>query len=192
MAHTKKRKTASARRTTNAGRRTTKKNNPAKMHHRRRTHRSNPAGMGVTDLVALGGGAMLGGAVPTVISQAVLKEKNTGLMGYAANIAATFLLAWGAAKVAKGQLGASFAKGILAGGIGSVIKRAITDYSLLGQYGQTLGLGDYMVANFTNPPRVADGLNSPMYQIPDGWAPTTVIQSSAPGMGCYGGGPLYG
>lgn len=185
VAKTKRRKNASARRKTNAGRRTTRRN-PAVRHHRR-GHRRNPAGMGVTDLLALGGGAVVGGALPKVASQAILGSKNTGWMGYLSNIAGTMILSWGAHKFAKGPMGASFAKGILAGGIGQVLSRMISDYSLLGSYGTTLGLGDYMVSNFASPQWLPDALNSPMVNPPNGWTyqPPAAAVVAGTGMGMY-------
>lgn len=146
--------------------------------------------MNLTDLVALGGGAVVGGTLPTVATQAILGGKNTGVMGYAANLAATFLLAWGVNRFSKGKTGHTFSMGIVAGGIGSVIKRAITDYSILGSFGQQLGMGDYMVSNWVTPQRMVDGLNSAMVEIPNGWGPQMIAAPAANGMGCYA--PLYG
>lgn len=192
MAKTRRRKSTSARRHTNAGHRRTKRRaNPARRTHRRR----NPGSFGgVTDLVALGGGAVIGGSIPSIATQAVLGSKNTGVLGYLSNLAATFLIAWGVGKVAKGKTGHTLSMGIIAGGIGSVIKRAITDYSILGSFGAQLGMGDYMVSNFVTPQRVADGLNSPMVEYPMGWGQPAQIAApagAAGGMGCFGP-PLYG
>lgn len=171
-----------------AGRPRKKKSNPARRH---RPRRSNPGGMNVTDLVALGGGAVVGGTLPTVATQAILGAKNTGPLGYLANLAATFLLAWGVGRFSKGKTGHTFSMGIIAGGIGSVIKRAITDYSILGSFGQQLGMGDYMVSNWVTPQRMVDGLNSAMVEVPQGWGPgPQMIAAPANGMGCYS--PLYG
>src|SRR6185369_1932420 len=184
----RKKKTATGQRHhKNAG--TRRKKNPAgRRGHRRR---SNPAGVGlnVTDLVALGGGAVVGGTLPTVATQAILGAKNSGAIGYLANLAATFVLAWGVNRFSKGKTGHTFSMGIIAGGIGSVIKRAITDYSILGSFGQQLGMGDYMVSNWVTPQRMVDGLNSAMVEIPNGWGTPAMIAApagAAGGMGCYG------
>lgn len=147
----------------------------------------------MSDMLALGGGAVLGGTLPTVASQAVLGSKNTGWMGYLANLAGTFMLAWGASKFVKGKQGNTLTMGIIAGGIGSVIKRAITDYSLLGGYGQQLGFGDYQVSHFVSPQRLPDALYSAEVQNPGGpWAPTMIAApvAAGDGMGMYQ--PLYG
>lgn len=193
VARTKRRKASVRRRS--AGRRVARRrSNPGVVRHHRR-HRRNPGTLGfnVQDMLALGGGAVLGGTLPTVASQAVLGAKNTGWMGYLSNLAATFLLAWGAGRFVKGKQGSTLVMGIVAGGIGSVIKRAITDYSILGSYGQQLGFGDYMVSNWVAPQRMVDGLYSAEVQIPAGWAPTTIaapMTSAGDGMGMYA--PLYG
>ncbi len=193
VAKTRRKKNTSARRHTSAGHRTKKRANPGRRGHRRR---SNPGGVGlnVTDLVALGGGAVVGGTLPTVATQAILGSKNNGFMGYAANLAATFVLAWGVNRFSKGKTGHTFSMGIIAGGIGSVIKRAITDYSILGSFGQQLGMGDYMVSNWVTPQRMVDGLNSAMVEVPNGWGAPAMIAApagAAGGMGCFGP-PLYG
>jgi len=194
VASTKRKKKATGRRHASAGPRMKKRTNPGRRGHRRR---SNPAGVGlnVTDLVALGGGAVVGGTLPTVATQAILGAKNSGAIGYLANLAATFVLAWGVNRFSKGKTGHTFSMGIIAGGIGSVIKRAITDYSILGSFGQQLGMGDYMVSNWVTPQRMVDGLNSAMVEIPGGgWGAPAMIAApagAAGGMGCYGP-PLYG
>lgn len=120
----------------------------------------------------------------------ILGNKNTGWFGYLSNLAGTFLLAWGASRFAKGKMGSTLTMGIVAGGIGQVISRAITDYSILGSYGQQLGFGDYMVSNWVTPQRMVDGLNSAQIEIPGGWAPTTMIAAPAGMSGMYD--PLYG
>ena len=188
MAATKRRKKKATGRRPSAGTRSRKRANPGRRGHRRR---SNPGGFGsVTDLVALGGGAVVGGSIPSIAAQAVLGSKNTGAIGYLSNLAATFALAWGVNRFARGATAKTFAMGIIAGGIGSVIKRAITDYSILGSFGQQLGMGDYMVSNWVTPQRMVDGLNSAQIEIPNGWGPQMIAAPAQQGMGCYS--PLYG
>lgn len=142
----------------------------------------------MSDMLALGGGAVLGSTLPKVASQMVLGARNTGWLGYLSNIIGTFGLAWVVGRFAKGKNGATLTMGIVAGGIGQVISRAISDYSILGSYGQQLGFGDYMVSNWVTPQRMVDGLNSAMIEIPNGWTPTTVIQAPQGVSGYAGGG----
>ena len=108
----------------------------------------------------LGGGAVVGASVPKLASQAVLGSKNTGAMGYLANLAGTGLLAWAAHQFMPRQR--MFAVGILAGGIGQVISRVIGDYTSFGSYLNGAGMGDYMAANWVTPQLLPDALNSAM------------------------------
>lgn len=147
--------------------------------------------MNVAEMVSLGGGAVLGSTLPKVASQFVLGGQNTGLLGYFSNLAGTFLLAWASSRFVRGKNGSTLTMGIIAGGIGQVISRAISDYSILGSYGQQLGFGDYMVSNWVTPQRMVDGLNSAMVEIPSGWAPTTVIQAPAGVAGLPAGMAMY-
>jgi hypothetical protein len=72
-------------------------------------------------------------------------------------LASTLLLTWAGGAFVRNR---AFPAGILAGGIGGLLKRIITDYSLVGSFGAQLGLGDYMVSNWVTPQRVIDGWNS--------------------------------
>lgn len=126
------------------------------VRHRRRT---NPAGYQWGDVFGLGAGAVVGSAGSSAITQLVLSTSNNGMVGYLGNLVTTFLLAW------VGGMGPfrrfrGFAPGILAGGIGALMKRVIADYSLLGGYGAQLGMGDYMVSNWVTPQRLAADFRS--------------------------------
>jgi hypothetical protein len=185
MAKTKRRKKASAPRSNSAGRRRTKKN-PG---HRRRSQR-NPAGYGISEILALGGGAVIGGTVPSLASQAVLGAKNTGAMGYLANLAGTGILAWAAHRFVPRQK--FLAAGILAGGVGAVLRRALTDYTFVGGYLNNAGMGDYMASNWVTPQRLPNALDNAMAE--NGYqAPQIVMASAAAGAGVGGliGAPLY-
>jgi hypothetical protein len=86
-----------------------------------RRRRRNPSigGFSGSELFKLGIGAA-GGAIGTrYLTQVILGDKNTGAMGYGANLAAAIGLAWAAAKFA----GPDIAKGVAAGGISSLILR---------------------------------------------------------------------
>jgi hypothetical protein len=141
--------------------------NPARRHHRRRHvvnrgHRRrqhNPAGFGWGGVVELGVGAVVGSSGSSALTQLVLGTSNTGAMGYGVNFLTTLVLSWvgsmGPLRKFKG-----FAPGILAGGIGSLIRRVIADYSLLGGYTAQLGMGDYMVSNWVAPQRLISDFRS--------------------------------
>lgn len=114
--------------------------------------------MNASELFKLGIGAA-GGAIGTrYLTQAVLGDKNTGAMGYGANLAAAIALAWAAAKFA----GADIAKGVAAGGISALIMRlwsekvAGTSPAALSGYLGDLdfssdGLGAYISSGFPLP-----------------------------------------
>jgi hypothetical protein len=174
----------------NAGRRRTHHmiNRARRRHHnpghRRRTVRRhhNPAGFSWGDAFGLGAGAVVGSAGSSGLSQLVLGVNNTGAMGYGVNLISTIILAF------VGSMGPfkrfrGFAPGILAGGIGSLMRRIIADYSLLGGYSASLGMGDYMVANWVTPQRLtADYRSLTDATVGQGqWglqAPSAVISSS--------------
>jgi hypothetical protein len=84
----------------------------------------------------------VGGVGATQLPQLVLSTSNTGAIGYLANMAATGILAAAAHMLMKGNK--ALVAGIIAGGVGATIKRIIGDYSLLGSYGASLGMGDYL------------------------------------------------
>jgi hypothetical protein len=128
--------------------------NRHRVHHRRR---HNPGGVRWADLFVLGGGALVGSTLSSAGTQLVLGTSNTGAMGYAGNLIATLVLSWLGGMVVRNR---SFPAGILAGGIGSLMRRIIADYSLLGGYTAQLGMGDYMVANWVTPQRLASDFRS--------------------------------
>lgn len=135
--------------------------NRSRRHHtmHRRRHHSNPAGYGWGGVFELGAGAVVGSTLSSAGTQLVLGTSNTGFVGYAGNLISTLVLSWlgsmGPLRKFKG-----FAPGILAGGIGGLIKRIISDYSLFGGYTASLGMGDYMVANWVTPQRLTADFRS--------------------------------
>jgi hypothetical protein len=153
---------------------------PNRIHHRRR----NPmgAGWGAQITSAL---YIIAGAVGSRLgTNAVLGSKNTGFLGYGANLAAGGILAW----IAKGVLkNAQAAREVFSGAVVGVVLRLFSDYTPFGTYTSQLGMGDYLVSNWVAPQRYANALHSAQIEIPTGWAPTTVIQSAAPPAGSGGG-----
>lgn len=165
-------------------RRRSRKSNPfvstRSRRHSVRRRRSNPsiAGFAGSELVKLGLGAA-GGAIGTrYLTQVVLGDKNTGGMGYAANIASAIALAYGAAKFA----GSDIAKGVAAGGLASVILRiwnekvsGTSPAALSGYMGDldfsSDGLGAYISSGFPLP--TVSGQNGNYLSVPAGysWGP---------------------
>ena len=89
---------------------------------KRNGRRRNPfavAGHSAFSIVKLAAGG-LGGAVGTrALTQLVMKDKNDGLTGYAANIAVALLLGFGAGKF----LGTEVGTGVMVGGLASTTQR---------------------------------------------------------------------
>ena len=133
---------------------------------------------------------IIAGAVGSKLgAQMVLGSKNTGVLGYGANLGAGALLAWGTKAVLKN---AAAARAVFAGSVVQVVLRLIADYTPFGQYTAQLGMGDYLASNWVTPQRYVDGLHSAQVQIPGGWAPTVVASSGVPaGMGAYDGSGAY-
>ena len=176
MAATKKskKKKASAYKKQNAGRRSMKKKS-----YRRPRH--NPAGFAMRDILWLGAGAVVAPPVTGGVTQMILGAGNTGPMGYAVNLAATGLLAYVAHMFVKNK---AFAAGILAGGVGSVIRRVISDYTPYGSFLSSSGVGDYMIQNSAVMQRLPDALSSAQVENPGGpWAQPAPVPISSAGAG---------
>ncbi len=180
------------RRKSNPGRR--RQSNPGIARRHSRRHR-NPAGYQWTDLFILGGGALVGSTLSLAGTQMILQSNNTGVMGYAGNLLSTLILAWLGGMVTKNR---AFPAGILAGGVGAIMRRIISDYSLFGGYTSQLGMGDYMVSNWVTPQRLTSDFRSlTEANVGQGqWgfqaAPAMAISSSgvsATGMGLEGSHP---
>ena len=83
---------------------------------------------------------------------------------------------------------------VLAGGVASIISRAIQDFGLLGPYSAQAGLGDYLVSDFLAPQTLSNGLQSAQLNKPS-WAAAPVIPVNVAGAGAgvagITGGNLY-
>jgi hypothetical protein len=183
--------------TTKKHHRRPKQNAGRRKHHRngRRMHR-NPFGGGWSNEISQALFVIAGAVGSKLGAQFVLGTSNTGVMGYAGNLAVGGALALATKAVLKNPKAAA---AVFSGSVVEVILRMIGDYTPFGSYVSGLGMGDYFASNWVAPQRYTDALNSANVQIPAGWAPTTVIQSAAPpsavGMGSDsiygGGGSLY-
>jgi hypothetical protein len=186
MAATKKhKKKASAHKKHNAGR--PRHHTTRKMSHHRRRH--NPAGFAMRDILWLGAGAVVAPPVTGAATQMILGASNTGALGYAVNLAATGLLAWIANMFVKNR---AFAAGILAGGVGSVMRRVISDYTPYGSFLAGSGVGDYMIQNSAVMQRLPDALSSAQVENPGGpWAQAAPTPVSSAGVADYYGSLGY-
>jgi hypothetical protein len=169
------------------------KSNPARHHSKKyvaRRHRRNVGGgmSGLTPMVTNAVFVIVGALGTKLATQAVLGTNNVGLVGYAGNAASGGVLWFLATKVMKNQAAAN---GIIAGTIVQIVLRIIHDYTPFGQYVAQLGMGDYQMQSFVTPQVLLDPYRNADIQIPNGWAPRTVIQApaAAPAAGM---GNLYG
>jgi hypothetical protein len=124
-----------------------RRKNPAGRTHRRKNamhHRQRNPGMFGTpkDWLSLGAGAVVGGLGATTLPQLVLSSSNTGPVGYLGMAASTAILAV-AGHMLFGK-NVMLTSGIIAGGAGALIKRILGDYTPLGQYLGSSGMGDYL------------------------------------------------
>lgn len=207
MAKTRRRRShahRTRRRATNRARRTNpvrrRRRNTMRRYNTRRSHR-NPFGGSwgaeiMTATVALGGfvASKLG-------AQTVLGANNTGPMGYLATIAVGGVGAWVIGGPMKNKKAAA---SFFTGSVIAVVAKVIQDYTPLGSYLQSAGVGDataagfgaYMPSGFLTPQFYSDPTRSADIRYPAQlMGPSAVIASAAPPadmQASAGMGSLYG
>ena len=125
---------------------------------------------------------LVAGAVSTqMLTQMVLGANNTGLMGYAGNGVAGFILSFAASKLLKQP---KVGRAIFKGAILQIVLRAIRDYTPFGSVTANLGMGDYIASNWVTPQIYADPNNSAMVVPPNGWG-TPAPPAGAKGVSGY-------
>ena len=169
-------------------RRTRRRRNPV-VRHRRHSYRRNPLGAGWGQTFMEGSAVLAGILGSKYLAQMVLGTSNTSFVGYAANLAVGGIGGWAAGSLLKKpKLGQSF----FVGSVIEVIVRVLEDYTPVGAFIQSVGVGDYFASNFVTPQHYVNPLNSAQVGIPAGWAPTTVIQSASAPAGSLAGIPNSG
>jgi hypothetical protein len=154
----------------------------------RRGRRRNPGGTfgSPMDWLSLGAGAIGGGLGATSLPQLVLGSNNSGPVGYLAMAASTAILAVAAHMLFKRNI--MLTSGVIAGGTGALIKRIIGDYTPLGQYLGTSGMGDYLT-NFNFPvPQIIGGNGNTSLGTP-GSIPVSVAGAGMSSMSLIGRPP---
>ncbi len=132
---------AAAKKKSNGGRKRHRKSNPVTKSRRR--HR-NPSGLAATigspkDLITGGMAGLVSAIATRQLPQMILNDKNTGVEGYAANIATALLAAWGAGTF----LGPAAGRGALIGGMVIVLDRVLSEQvSPIASYLSLSGVGD--------------------------------------------------
>lgn len=134
-----------ARRSNAAPRRPRRRRNPRRGYFAARRRHSNPRGGGRIFGLLTKAGYTIGGAVGTrALTQAILGQQNSGMMGYAANAAAAFILGMAGGKI----FGKDAGQFITIGGFVGIVMRLIQEFTQLGKVVnlQLSGLGDYSFA----------------------------------------------
>lgn len=172
-------------------------------HHKGRVkHRRNAAGSstggGIVPIVTNAVFVIVGALGSKLATQAVLGSNNTGIVGYAGNLAIGAAMWMLTEHVMKNRAASS---GVIAGTIVQVLLRVINDYTPFGSYVNQLGMGDYQMQSFVTPQVLVDPWNSAQIMLPNGWAPQTIAPppaaaalpaAGAPaGMSGFYGGSLY-
>ena len=130
-------------------------------------------------LFLVGGGAGFFGS--KMITQAIMRSSNTGVVGYVGNAAVTAGLALIAHMIPPTR---KFSTPILAGGVLQIIFRALMDNTQIGTVLSSSGMGDYQMQNFVTPQRLVAPLDSAQIEIPTGWgspAPIAISTAAPPG-----------
>jgi hypothetical protein len=162
----------------------------------RRSYRRNPGTGSIGEVVTNATFVIVGALGSKLGAQLVLGTNNTGVVGYAGNLAFGGILWFLADKVMKNKTAAS---GIIAGTVAQLILRLINDYTPFGSYVSQLGMGDYQMQSYVTPQILTDPTNNSNILIPNGWgapalpAPAASSRSSS-GMGAatYDNGGLFG
>lgn len=105
--------------------------NPGRRYARLRCYRRNP-GLGSATNLVKSSLYIIAGAVGTrSLTQMVLKDKNTGVMGYVANAVGSFILGFAASKVFKSK---EIGTMVTVGGMTGLVLRILQDVTPIGQY----------------------------------------------------------
>jgi hypothetical protein len=129
---------------------------------------------------AIGVGA---GAIGSkLLTQMILGANNVSWTGYLGNAVATGLLGFGTHAVTKSK---ELAAAVVVGGATQILLRMITDMTPFGSVVSGTGLGDYQIANFWMPPRLA-APGTATYNT--NWMPAPVaapVPANTAGLGSY-------
>jgi hypothetical protein len=149
-----------------ARRRNTGRRNYGRRHTRRNMGRRNPGTGSIGEVVTTSTFVLVGALGSKLGAQLVLGSNNTGVVGYAGNLAIGGVLWFITDKVMKNKTAAS---GVIAGTVAQLILRLINDYTPFGSYLQSLGMGDYQMQSYATPQILTDPTNNSNLLIPNGW-----------------------
>lgn len=190
---TKRRRSNTKHRRTNpapAARRTRRRSTGRRRNSsRRRTARRNPSMGGVSNLIVSAGYAIAGAVGSKYLTQMVLGSSNTGMMGYGANLAASFIAGKAVGMFTKNKQAEN---SVILGGVIMTVVRILSDLTPLGATLQQYGLGDYEASTWLSPARYIDGAKSAAVDIPTALRPQMVPAKGAGMSGLRGlGGGTY-
>ena len=184
----------------NHRRRSTRRNAPRRMNRRRNTgrrnygrrhtrrnmgRRRNPGTGSIGEVVTTSTFVLVGALGSKLGAQLVLGSNNTGVVGYAGNLAIGGVLWFITDKVMKNKTAAS---GVIAGTVAQLILRLINDYTPFGSYLQNLGMGDYQMQSYVTPQILTDPTNNSNLLIPNGWGAPAIAAPAATSTRAKGGG----
>jgi len=147
-------------------------------HSHRKSYRRNPGTGSIGEVVTTSTFVLVGALGSKLGAQLVLGSNNTGVVGYATNLAVGGALWFLTDKVMKNKTAAS---GVIAGTVAQLILRLINDYTPFGSYVSSLGMGDYQMQSFVTPQILVDPMNNADIQIPAGWGPAVAALPAATG-----------
>jgi len=191
--------------TTHHRRRSTRRNtgmarrrNYGRRHTRRNYgRRRNPGTGSIGEVITTSTFVLVGALGSKLGAQLVLGSNNTGVVGYAGNLAIGGVLWFLTDKVMKNKTAAS---GVIAGTVAQLILRLINDYTPFGSYVSQLGMGDYQMQSYVTPQILTDPTNNSNLLIPNGWgapapalaAPAASANARGVGAASYDNGGLFG
>ena len=167
--------------------------------HTRRNYgrRRNPGTGSIGEVITTSTFVLVGALGSKLGAQLVLGSNNTGVVGYAGNLAIGGVLWFLTDKVMKNKTAAS---GVIAGTVAQLILRLINDYTPFGSYVSQLGMGDYQMQSYVTPQILTDPTNNSNLLIPNGWgapapalaAPAASANARGVGAASYDNGGLFG
>ncbi len=139
-----------------------------KRSNRRRHTRRNPSMGGVTNLLVSAAYAVGGAVGSKYLTQLVLGASNVGYVGYAANLAASFVAGKVVGMVTKNKAAEN---SVILGGVIMTVVRFLSDQTPLGSTLQQYGLGDYEASTWLSPARYVNAATSAQVDIPTALRP---------------------
>jgi|GEM_PF-6723567 len=187
--NTSHRRRNTTRRNTGVRRYARRRRNTGRMTRRNYGRRRNPGTGSIGEVITTSTFVLVGALGSKLGAQLILGSNNTGVVGYAGNLAIGGVLWFLTDKVMKNKTAAS---GVIAGTVAQLILRLINDYTPFGSYVSQLGMGDYQMQSYVTPQILTDPTNNSNILIPNGWgAPAALPAPASTRKGTSGMGDSY-